>query len=140
MRKSKLAELIRNPFILAAAIFLLNILIGWILIAILTITNIANSLLSWLGIITAAYIIGGIHAVLVKEPIPAKTKAIAVICYSVAVFVSALIVLAAAGLPLSTSVLVINVVLGVTYAVAVYAFLGIGEKGFLRTAAQKKLK
>ncbi len=140
MNKDELTGLIRNPLVLGMAIFVLNIPLGWILIAILTITNIENGFLSSAGGLIAASIIGGVHAALVKEPIHVKTKIIAVICYSIVGFATSLMVPAALGLPLNVGIFAINATLSIIYAVAIYVFIGIGEKGFLRTAVQKKLK
>ena len=137
-RGGKLAGLIRNPVVIAALIFLLNVVLSNIIAVALTLLNIKNSSIITFGGLMAAYVIGIIHAATVKEPMPKRTKIIATVLYTLAGIAVTVITLIAAGLSIiQQPALTISIGLSIVYAVVIYFFMGLGEKPILR-ATQKR--
>ena len=135
---NRLVSLIRNPIVIAALIFVLNIVLGQIIATILNILSIKNSTIITYGGLMAAFIIGSIHAKVVKEKMPNRTKIIATVIYTLAGTAAAIIVLIATGLPIVQLTMIITLGFSLVYAIVIYLFLGLGEKGILKAMQVKK--
>jgi len=130
-------NLLKNSWILAGLLLVINIILGLIILAVVEYFNIGSSGMSGIAGIIGAMIVGQIYAMNFKEIMPKKIRINVTVTYILAQMVLGSLYIFILGV--TNYLLFFGILIGLSlfYSLFIYWMLGSGGKGYLK-ALQKR--